>query len=214
MALDRRGAARGAVATTLMVALLHAGLPVPEGSAPIEQVGPLSVANPLLADALRSVERRSPTWRAGLDSLAATGFEVLVGEPGQVGVLVPALARYEPQHLGEVIPLRRSDGVMYGVLVTVDVPKLREMAARMGQPARVVEADAALILVHEIYGHVVPLSRTRALADGCPDPAPAEPALSSCAIVRENRIRAELGLPARDSYDLRALTLGKLLTGG
>ena len=209
----RERALRWLLSITLLAAGLQAGLPVREGNGSVEKVGPLLVADGMLAERTRSLALRSASWAAGLDSLEATGFRVLVSLPEQAPRLVPALAGYEPQHLGEVIPLRDNEGALIGAVVTVDVAALERMAARLGAQAGVVASDAERILIHEIYGHVVPLARTRRLADGCPDPSPGEPATASCAIVRENLVRAELGLPARERYDLSALTLGTLAAG-
>ncbi|MBI4519660.1 MAG: hypothetical protein HY701_02390, partial [Gemmatimonadetes bacterium] len=159
--------------------------------------GVLRVTNELLADRLVSLAKRSPTWRAAMDSLAATGFQVLVMDAGQAPRILPALRDYEPDHVGEVIPLRNPLGAMIGAAVTVDLARLRRLVDTAALPRRVLEMDIDRILIHELYGHVLPLARARRLEGGCPDPAPGEPASSSCAIERENVIRAELGMERR-----------------
>jgi hypothetical protein len=190
-----------------------AGAASPEAPQPVavEEVGPLLVGDALLAQALRRVAERSSTWRAGLDTLAASGFLVLVTVPERAERLVPALIGYEPMHIGEVIPMRAEGGRLVGAVVTVDVMLLQRLALESGVPLSVALADVERVLIHEIYGHVVPLAQSRTLAGGCPDPGPGEAAESSCAIVRENRIRGELGLAPRTGYDLSDLALGRAL---
>lgn len=174
----------------------------------------LRAVDPLLSKRLAALEARSPTWRAALDTLRATGFEVLVARPEQVGERIPRLSGYRATHLGEVIPLRKAGGVLRGAVVTVDVARLEKLADRVGLPRSVLEEDVDRILIHELYGHVVPLAVARRISGGCPDPAPGEPVLSSCAITRENRIRRELGLELRTAYDLRGLAIGRSLRRG
>lgn len=173
--------------------------------------GGMEVLDPYLADRLDRLGERSTTWRAGLDTLRATGLHTIVATPEQARRRVPGLERYAPRHLGEVIPLWDRDGRLLGAVVTVDTKRLAELAAETGLGAAEVAGDAERILVHEIYGHVVPLAWSGTLSGGCPDPAPGEPAASSCAITRENRVRSELGLPAREAYDIGALAIGRTL---
>ena len=122
------------------------------------------------------------------------------------------MARYDARHLGEVIPIRDETGGITGAIVTVDLPQLGALLKEAGLGERELAGDVDRILFHELYGHVVPLAATRQISGGCPDPAPGEPALSSCAIVRENRIRSELGLAPRTTYDLSGLAVGAAIS--
>jgi hypothetical protein len=162
----------------------------------------------------QELARRSPTWRAGMDSLRATGFWVVVGTPAEIRETVPGLGGYGARHLGEVVPVRDASGRLVGAVVTVDVELLRRLSAEAGLTAAEMDGDVDRILIHELYGHVLPLAWTRQILGGCPDPAPGEPAESSCAIQRENLIRSELGLEPRLAYDLSGLNLGRAKRSG
>ena len=172
----------------------------------------IRVLDGLLRQRVGALAGQSPTWRAGLDSLRASGFEVVIAAPAQVRAELPGMAGYDARHLGEVIPLRDAAGTITGAVVTVDLPQLGALAKEAGLGAGEVAGDVDRILIHEVYGHVVPLAASRQISGGCPDPSPGESALTSCAIIRENRIRAELGLPPRTSYDLSGLALGAALS--
>lgn len=70
-----------------------------------------------------------------------------------------------------------------------------------------------LILVHEVYGHALPLVERGVWPLPCDDPPFASPAwVLGCAAERENEIRADMGVPARRRYagntDLTFLCLG------
>lgn len=212
------GPGRGVAACVIFGAVMllscaHAGRthvpPGPLAPAPPAHDGNVRIVDPLLRERLTSLGRRSATWRAAMDSLRATGFEVVIAQPKQIRAEVPGLEHYAAQHLGEVLPLRNPQGEMSGAVVTVDLPRLRGLWQRTGLPRSVLAADIDRILIHEVYGHVLPLAQTRRLSGGCPDPGPGEPASSSCAIRRENKIRAELGLERRTTYDLRGLATGR-----
>ena len=173
---------------------------------------PIRVLDGLLQARMAALARQSPTWRAGLDSLRASGFEVVIAAPAQVRAELPGMGRYDARHLGEVIPIRDSAGTITGAVVTVDLPQLGALALEAGLGAAELAGDVDRILIHEVYGHVVPLAASRQISGGCPDPSPGESALTSCAIVRENRIRSELGLAPRTTYDLSGLALGAALS--
>src|SRR5690606_14531350 len=106
---------------------------------------------------------------------------------------------------------RDRSGEIVGAVVTVDVPRLARLYRLTGLPDEMLEMDIDRILIHEIYGHELPLSQTRTILGGCPDPKPGALAESSCAIRRENKIRDELGLEPRVTYDLRGLSIGRFL---
>lgn len=184
-------------------------LPAP----PAAEGAPASVRiiDPLLAQRITSLGQRSATWQAAMDTLRATGFDVVIAQPAQIRAKVPGLEHYAAHHLGEVLPQRDERGRLTGAVVTIDLPRLRRMWQLARLPPSVLTADIERILIHEIYGHVVPLAQSRRLSGGCPDPRPGQPPSSSCAIRRENRIRAELGLESRTTYDLRGLATGRAL---
>lgn len=210
--------ARAALLLMLAAALgcTSAARPRPQvqAPAPVRVVGKVTVADELLAARMDALERRSAIWRAGMDSIHATGFFVLVAGPAAVRSMVRGLEHYSPQHLGEVIPLRDENGEIAGAVVTIDLPRLERLWRRTDLPRSAFEADVDRILIHEIYGHVVPLAASRSIEGGCPDPQPGQPAWTSCAIRRENVIRDELGLEPRVAYDLTGLAIGRYIEAG
>jgi len=207
---------RGLAGRVLVLGLLSstacAVLPARAGKLPVpENFGSVRVTDRLLAERVRSLQDRSPTWRAALDSLAVLQFQVLVGTPEQLGELVPALSSYAGQHIGRMLPLGNRNSQLIGAAVLIDLAVMERMARAAGASQAMLEGDIDRILAHELYGHVLPLAIAGRPDRGCADPAPHEPAVSSCSVRRENRIRAELGLPPRTTYDLRALAIGRIL---
>lgn len=173
--------------------------------------GTIEVLDNGLDDRVTSLSERSPKFRSAMDSLAATDFRIVLAQPQQIRGLMPGLEYYRAEHLGEVLPIRDSTRAIVGAIVTVDVARLKAMHRQGTLPAAALEDDIDRILIHEVYGHVIPLSASRRISGGCPDPKPGEPALNSCAIRRENAIRAELGMEARTTYDIRGLAIGRYL---
>ncbi|MFO7259666.1 MAG: hypothetical protein DIU52_000825 [bacterium] len=186
------------------------GAPAPPPTS-VRIIGTVTIADDLLARRMDALAARSATWRAGMDSIQAAGFHMVVAGPAAVRRMVRGLENYAPEHLGEVVPLRDPTGAIAGAVVTIDLPRLERLWRRTGLPRSVFEADVDRILIHEIYGHVVPLAASRSIEGGCPDPKPGAPALSSCAIRRENVIRKELGMEPRLAYDLSGLVIGRYL---
>lgn len=171
----------------------------------------LQALEPLFRERVLALAERSSTWRAALDTLETSDFRVVIGRPDQIRRRIPGMEYYHASHLGEVIPRRGPEGDYSSAVIMIDLARLRAMWRLTGLPRTALLRDIDRILIHELYGHVVPLARTRELAGGCPDPGPREPARSSCAIVRENRVRAELGIEPRTAYDLSGLVTGRWL---
>jgi hypothetical protein len=85
------------------------------------------------------------------------------------------------------------------------------LAAGMGFEQLV--EQLTLMLVHEVYGHALPLVDRGVWPLPCEDPPFASPPwVLGCAAERENEIRADMGVPARRRYaghtDLPFLCLG------
>jgi hypothetical protein len=179
--------------------------------APAATHGAVVVTDAMLAEGMAQLAAGSATWRAALDTLAAENFAVLVATPEEARRVFAEAALGGAGELGAVGVLRDAGGRIAGAVVLIDVPRLRRLCLKANEPLATLQGDVQRLLIHELYGHVVPLARSRTEAGGCPDPGPGEPAASSCAIVRENRIRAEMGLEPRRSYDLSGLAIGRRL---
>lgn len=206
-----RGWCLGALTLILAAGCASPSLLAPRSAITIESADIIEVTDTTLALRMGVLASQSSIWRAGLDTIRANGFRVLVATPEQVPGLVAGMETYRARHFGEVIPIRDRWGAIIGAVVTVDVPRLERLYRLTGLPDEMLDLDIDRILIHEIYGHVVPLSQTRTIPGGCPDPKPGAPAETSCAIRRENRIREELGLEPRVTYDLRGLSIGRFL---
>jgi hypothetical protein len=111
--------------------------------------------------------------------------------------------------LAEVVPLLRGDFQIPLVVVIVNVPLIQRLHDERVSVPRDVEADLDRIVVHEVYGHAIPLLLAGDLSGRCPDPKRGERATEACSIRRENAVRAELGLGTRTDEGLSSLTLAR-----
>jgi hypothetical protein len=177
----------------------------------------LHVLDPYLDARLRAIAARSPRFAAALSRLAAGDVPVFIGTPAQLAGLrlAPGVAggRLPPERVAEVrvalepgsdrpaVLLVRVDTDRLGRLVRrplLDWPLLGGTARFRARLARFTEAT----LVHEVWGHLVPVADARSAAASCADPAPGEPEMDSCVMKRENDLRAEIGWERRKGYRL------------
>jgi len=162
---------------------------------------PILVHHQALRDGLARIWRRSPSWRAALDQLAATDRRVYVLTPDQVVVRdahagAPSQS-FDPAVLAEASPVTDASGRVSAVLVVVNLPLIEALHERRGSLPAELDADLDSVLAHEVYGHAVPLLLAGDLSGRCADPAPGQPAIEACAVRRENVIRSELRLGRR-----------------
>jgi hypothetical protein len=179
---------------------------------------PVLTSSTVLLASLERVSRGSVLWRDAVAALRRTGRRVLVGTPDDVhaGAWYGPRTRttFDPTVLAEVVPLLRQDSRIPVVVVVVNVPLIQRVHAERVSVPRDFEADLDRIIVHEVYGHAIPLLLAGDLSGRCPDPRPGERAADACSIRRENAVRAELGLGIRTDGGLSSLTLarGRLFT--
>jgi hypothetical protein len=170
--------------------------------------------HPELRAALERIERRSPTWRTAMEAVAASGRRLVVLTPDQVLVRdarTSATTTFDPLTIAEVAPVADDHGRISTVLVVVNVAMMQELHDRHRSLPGEFHADLDRVLAHEVYGHAVPYLITGHMSGRCADPEPGEPALNSCAIQRENVIRAELRLGRRTDHALASLALTRLI---
>lgn len=89
------------------------------------------------------------------------------------------------------------------VRVVVFTEALEEELLRAGVPEEAVVLDLALVLAHEVFGHLVPFAEQDVTVwpTPCRDPdRRAAWRTTGCAVDRENVIRRELGVPERTTY--------------
>jgi hypothetical protein len=178
---------------------------------------PIVIADAFLAARLAALESRAPTLKEEMDRLRQNGFQFLLGTREQV------LERLRHPHVDRQIgPAQRQLGV------TIVFPRKNSHVVETGAVAinltRIVELhlqrlellphaalDPALhqrefeqlvddVLIHEFYGHLLPVALAGSIRAQCHDPRPGQEPGASCVLQRENRLRAELGLPPRLHY--------------
>lgn len=179
------------------------------------QGGAVRVLDPYLAARLAALEARSPTLRAAMARLRAGRVELLLATAAQGARVVrhtAAAGLPAPERLlGAAITFHEPrSGRVLAVLVHVDVERAAAAARGLAALPAVASVQAALdrlvdeVLVHEVWGHAVPLALAGTVGAACPDPRPGERAEDACVTRRENVLRGELGWPRRATYAFAA----------
>jgi hypothetical protein len=156
---------------------------------------------------------RSQRLARAIEELRAKDFVAIIGTPEQVHAIVQCSATATPMDDFVLAQTGYFEGdrpdEVSGAIVRIEVTRLRAIAERRiaamgGGPTSAVEAELARILddilIHEIWGHLVPVGQAEHMRGHCPDPAPGDDALDSCVLKRENGLRLELGLEAKRDY--------------
>ncbi len=181
---------------------------------PVPAPAPFVTRHPELSAALDRIARGSASWRAALTAVAATGRRALVLTPDQVVVQDPSTGASRPfdrSTVAEVSPVADPNGSVSSVLVVVNVERMQQLHDRRGSLPGEFHADLERVLAHEVYGHAVPYLEAGHLSGRCADPEPGQTATESCAIQRENVVRAELRLGRRTDAALGGLILAGML---
>jgi hypothetical protein len=141
--------------------------------------------------------------------VAKTGGRAYITTPDRVRVVDPrdgSWSSFDESVLAEAVPIPDENLRVDSVVVVVNLPLLEEVH-RFSNARMDVEADLDRVLAHEIYGHAVPILLAGHMSGRCPDPLPEQPASESCAIQRENEVRAQLGLGRRTDDGLNSLAM-------
>lgn len=179
--------------------------------------GTIEFRSPRLALAYAWALARSPRFREAMAAYA-TGPRFLL-RVGYTDTFGDRYAHFAAQHgvaavfaaYGNVQP---PDGTSVDAADIVFFTAGAEAAALdAGMEFEQLVEQLTLILVHEVYGHALPLVERGVWPLPCEDPPFASPAwVLGCAAERENEIRADMGVPARRRYagntDLTFLCLG------
>jgi len=167
-----------------------------------------------LRDALERIERGSAAWRTAMAALAATGRRAIVLTPEQVIVQdagTGSVTVFDQSSVAEVSPVADQHGNVSSVLVVINVGRIQQLHDLRGSLPGEFHADLDRVIAHEVYGHAVPYLAAGHLSGRCSDPERGQPAAQSCAIQRENVVRAELGLGRRTDAALGGLILAGML---
>jgi hypothetical protein len=171
---------------------------------------PLVVEHPVLAKSFGRLYAGSPRWREALDAVANTGRKVVVVTPDKVRVRDENGGRETPfdsDVLAEVQPIADDWSRVDTVVVVINLPLLDKLYSDAA--AIDLENDLDRILAHEVYGHAIPYLLAGHLSGKCPDPARGQKPTDSCAIKRENAIRADLRLGERRDYSIHGLAMAR-----
>lgn len=174
--------------------------------------GALHASHPAVKARLDQIAAGSAMWRQAVDAVGRLGRRILVLTPDQVRVAQapggPA-ETFDPALLAEAVPLPHDGLRVDEVVVVVNLPLIADVHARLGSLPGEHDADLDRILVHEVYGHALPILLAGSLAGRCADPAPGQRASEACAIQRENDVRSELRLGRRVDAGLGGLSLAR-----
>lgn len=151
----------------------------------------LVVLDPLLAERIESIGRDSPTFARAWQAVERSGFPVVLGTRSQLMELIPAPLRSSATWAGLTLGWADSQDRLERTAVIVELEWLRALHHSLGtgEPGFLAGLDA--LLIHEVYGHLVPLIESGSLAGACPDPDPGEWLLDSCVGRRERIIQSE-----------------------
>jgi hypothetical protein len=163
---------------------------------------------------LTRISHGSTLFREALGSLRSTGMRIFVVTPHQfrsMDIAPPGAKQRVPASwpLAETSPVIDAAAHVRGVVVVVNLGLLEDIHSRKESLPGELYSDLDRILVHEVYGHAMPYVMAGNLAGRCPDPQPGERPSETCAIQRENAVRAELGLGRRVDAGLASLTLSR-----
>jgi hypothetical protein len=185
-----------------------AQVPLPVSAIEVER-SPLVTEDRTLRASLERLSARSSIWREALGLVHQTGRRALIVTPDRVRMIDPKNGEaqpFDPHQLAETIPLHDHQRRVDVVVVVVNLRLLQDLHWARG-PFLELERDLDRILAHEIYAHAIPYLLAGTMSGQCADPQPGQPAAESCAIRRENEIRAEVGLGTRREYGLESLAL-------
>lgn len=179
--------------------------------------GTIEFRSPRLALAYAWALARSPRFRTAMgDYAAGPRFGLRVGYADTFG---DRYARFVDGHGGAAIfaaagEIQPRDGTSADAADIVFFTENAEYGAlRAGMLFEQLIEQLALILIHELYGHALPLAERGVWPLPCDDPPFSSPVwVLGCAAERENEIRADMGVPQRRRYagatDLPFLCLG------
>lgn len=153
--------------------------------------GGLRVTDPLLAAGIEAVRAECPSFDGALQRVDASGIPVIVGTAEQLERVLPPEIRTHGGWMGITVAWGRSDGSLRRVAVAIRADGLREIHRSYGNPEAVFSSALEDLLIHEIYGHAVPMVDARLARGVCPDPRPGQHLAESCAGRRELEVRAE-----------------------
>jgi hypothetical protein len=189
------------------------GARVQEGSDSARMPRGVEILDAYLAERIGLLESKSPRLRAAMERARAAPFPVVIGTPEQMARRLGA-RRWLALQSGEgqladflIYKSDREAAAIELIVIRAHLKRIRAAPSAMaplgigrGRAQRWVDATVDALLIHELWGHLVPIVDAGNHTGNCPDPALGEPALESCVMRRENDMRLELGLAPRLEY--------------
>ena len=152
----------------------------------------VTVLSSELAGHIAQIAEKSPTFRASWQKLHSSGVPIRIGTDRQLHAELPSRYRKQPRNWTAVTLARGRTGNLSHVVVALNENAMEIIAERAASGDEYMKGELDRVLIHEIYGHVVPVVEARDMSKGCPDaPRPGES--RSCVSIREAEIAAELG---------------------
>jgi hypothetical protein len=178
------------------------------------QSGSVEVLSTELAQHIVDIAEKSPTFRAAWERIAEAGVPISIGTDAQLRDELPSWYRNNPRNWAGVTVAKGAEGSLSSVVVALSVDAMKQIADGAAYMGDYFTGELDRVLIHEIYGHVVPVVEARDMSKGCPD-AVEEGETQSCVAKREAQIAAEIerGVDvtttraARDSQPLRSQAL-------
>lgn len=181
----------------------------------VERQGAIHILHPYLAARLDALEALSPRFREEMEAVRRGDVLVYLGtaEPMNDPVReVEVKWKLPDERIGEFAAVRDpATGQVRALVVRVNLPQIIQRQARWRRERatpgeRRMTAQALLeeavdgILIHELWGHLIPVAKGRSQDAHCRDPLPGEADLASCVMQRENDLRREMGMRPRTRY--------------
>ena len=173
--------------------------------------GGVEILDDYLATRIERLEQRSARFRQAMAAARAGRIPVLIGTTVQVTArLAPRIAISDELpygHLGEFLVGRVAGSTeIYFIAIRVPIAEIEKIPWRRGvfggSARRWVDETVDAVLIHEIWGHMVPVLEAGDYSGKCEDPKRFQSVNQSCAMQRENALRRELGLPPRTHYSI------------
>jgi hypothetical protein len=176
----------------------------------------VAASHPAIQASLDRISNGSRLWRHALRALETTGRQAAIVTSDQVLVADASHSRtrrpFDATVLAEATPVAGADERVDAVIVVVNLALLEDSHRARGSHPWELHDDLDRILIHEVYGHALPYLLVGDLSGRCADPQGDQLPEQSCAIQRENAVRAELGLGRRRDAGLDGLALTRPAT--
>lgn len=149
----------------------------------------VQVVEPLLAARIQRLREDSPSFDLAWRELEAHGTPIVIGTREQLADVLPRDIRRSDAWAG--ITVAWGGRGLDRTAVGIRLEWLRELHRSFGNSEAVFLEALDGLLIHEVYGHLVPVVRANDARRTCGDPAPGERLGESCVGKRELALKRE-----------------------